>query len=139
MWIRRAVYMLVVAGTALSLTACSSDEDNYASPVVPGPGGGGSGQAPMITKITWTHGPGCAFGVATPVTVQVDVTDTDTDLSQLTYSGSVSSCGAINSATTQVTCPQVGQYSGTVTVSDPEGNSDTMNFSFGPCQDGEVP
>ncbi len=64
--------------------------------------------------------------------------DPDTTPGNLTYSGLVTSCGTISGATTVVTCPQIGAYAGTVTVSDPEGNSDTAAFSFGPCADGQV-
>ena len=135
MWIRREVFVLVIAGAALSFAACSDDDTSPAM----ASGGGGSGQAPVITKISWTHDPGCAPGVSTPVTVQVDVNDPDTDISQLTYSGSVASCGAITSDTTRITCPEIAAYAGAVTVTDPEGNSDSAMFSFGPCQDGQSP
>ena len=137
MWIRRGVYVIVVAGAALLFAACGDDDT---SPAMPGGGGGGgSGQAPVITNISWTHDPGCAPGVSTPVTIQVDVNDPDTDISQLTYSGSVASCGAITSATTRITCPEIAAYAGAVTVTDPEGNSDSVMFSFGPCQYGQSP
>ena len=138
MWIRRAVFLIVIAGATLSVAACSDDDDAY--PVAPSSGGGGGiGQAPVITNVSWTHDPGCVPGVSTPVTIQVVATDPDTDSAQLSYSGSVTSCGAIHSASTRITCPEIAAYAGVATVTDPEGNSDTVMFSFGPCQDGQTP
>jgi len=139
MRIRRAAYLMAVVGLTFFLGACSSDDDSPSSPSGGG-GGGGTGQAPVITKVTWMQTPGCAQGVRSPVTIQVTVTDADTDLSMLTYSGSVSSCsGAIDSDSVQVSCPQLAGYAGSVKVTDPEGNSDTMPFAFGPCGNGQVP
>ncbi|MFQ5511486.1 MAG: hypothetical protein ACE5EO_06510 [Candidatus Krumholzibacteriia bacterium] len=115
---------------ALFFPACG--EDNPAGPVSTG-----NGQPPKITMVTWTQDPGCTPSTSSGVTVVITATDADTDAGSLGYSGSVSSCGLITGQSTVVTCPQVALYRGTATVRDPEGNSDTVSFSFGPCQDGQ--
>jgi len=92
---------------------------------------------PEISSVTWTHAPSCSTGVSSPVIIKTTVTK-DTSR-HLTYAGSVSDCsGTISSASSTINCPQQpGIYSGTVTVTDPNGHSDTVHFSFGPCQDGQ--
>ena len=126
---------VVVIGTValLSLPACSSDEDS-------GPVSAGNGQPPVISSVSWTQDPGCSPNNSSAVTIVTTATDPDTPGANLTYTGQVSSCSpGINSASAVVTCPQAGAYNGNVTVKDPEGNSHSMSFSFGPCQDGQKP
>jgi hypothetical protein len=38
-----------------------------------------------------------------------------------------------------IQCPNVAPYGGMVTVMDPEGNSDSQNFTILPCTDGSAP
>ena len=134
----RRVFVLGTIGVGMMLifAACSDEGD----PVDPGnPAGGGSGQAPVISRVVWSHSPGCTQGVSSPVRIQIEASDPDTDLSNLSFSGSITNCGSVNSATTVITCPQLAAYAGSVTVRDPEGNSDTVTFSFGPCANGQTP
>ncbi len=133
MWLRVFFLTTITMSAMLVLAACSDDGD----PV--DPGGGGSGQPPVISRVSWTHEAGCTPGVSSPVTIQVEVTDPDTNLSNLSFSGSVTNCGSITAATTVISCPQLAAYAGSVTVTDPQGNSDTETFSFGPCADGQTP
>ena len=132
MWLRVFFLAAITVSAMLVLAACSDEGD----PVDPGVG---SGQPPVINRVVWTHEAGCTQGVSSPVTIQVEVTDPDTDLSNLSFSGSVTNCGSITSATTVISCPQLAAYAGSVTVTDPQGNSDTETFSFGPCEDGQAP
>lgn len=99
----------------------------------------GSTAAPVITRIEWEAGTGCSSGVTSPFTIRVMVTDADTAAGSLTFSGNVTSCtGTINMATSVITCPNFSTYAGNVTVMDPEGNSDSATFAFGPCDTGGV-
>lgn len=119
-----------------SVSSCGDDESNPMA----GQARTGTGKPPSITAVSWTHAAGCSPGTPGTVTITVTVADPDTDPANLTISGSVSSCnGQISAVTSIITCPQAGTYSGQATVKDPEGNTGTMSFSFGPCQDGRVP
>ena len=133
MWLRVFFLAAITVSAMLVLAACSDEGD----PVDPGVGGGG--QPPVISRVVWTHEAGCTPSVSSPVTIQVEVTDPDTDLSNLIFSGSVTNCGLITAATTVISCPQLAAYFGSVTVTDPQGNSDGKTFSFGPCADGQTP
>ena len=96
--------------------------------------------APVITLATWTQEGGCTAGVSSDVTIATTVTDSDTSAGSLVFSGSATGCtGAINSASATITCPQLGAYATTVTVTDPDSNSDTLSFSIGVCVDGSAP
>lgn len=112
--------------------ACSDDE----SPV-----GGqmrtGNGEPPAIVSISWASAPGCQPGTRSDVTITVTVSDPDTESAALIFAGDVTGCnGPITSSITDISCPQSGIYMGTVTVADPEGNSDTQSFNFGSCESG---
>jgi hypothetical protein len=80
------------------------------------------------------------------VTVTVFATDDDTEQLSLTYSGSVSDCtpepfGANVTDVSILDCPPRDpdvRRSGTVTVTDPENNSDTVTFGFFHCESDEV-
>jgi len=100
-------------------------------------GGGGGGESPVISRVEWDSGGGCSAGTRGDVAITVTATDADTPAGDLTFSGSVGGCtGTIDAATTTLSCPHAAPYSGSVTVTDPEANSDTANFSFGPCDVG---
>ena len=63
--------------------------------------------------------------------------DADTAAASLTFSGDVPNCpGMLDGPTSTISCPNLAPYRGTVTVEDPEGNSDTASFTFGPCESG---
>jgi len=108
-------------------------------------GGGlrsGSGEPPVITKIQWKWTErDCEAGKGTAVVVTVFVTDDDTKAESLTYSGIVPDCTPdISSDRTTLSCAphHIGLRSVTVSVTDPQKNSDTVSFRFEPCEDGEV-
>ena len=122
----------VIVSALLLLVSCGGDDEPTSPPR--------SGQSPEIISVAWTQVINCQPNVRSSVNIVVTATDPDTDTNDLIYQGSVSSCtGVIAMANDSVSCPQAGVYSGTVTVRDPQSNADTMNFQFGPCQDGQVP
>ncbi len=87
--------------------------------------------------IAWAPDGACSGGVSSDFTITVTATDSDTTPENLTFSGSVSGCsGSLSAAASTITCPNAGTYSGSVTVTDPEDNSDMEAFSFGPCETG---
>jgi hypothetical protein len=103
-------------------------------------GGGGGGEAPVIESVAWTHAEGCVMGTGSDVTIVVTVADADTDAAELVFEGNVVGCtGPIDAAEATVLCPQVAPYGAMVTVSDPEGNDDTLDFMIEPCVDGMAP
>ena len=121
--------LVAAIGVLVVLTMCSKDNDNPVS----------GGNRPSISRVAWTQADGCAQFARSTVTISVTVNDPDNAVNELTFSGSVSSCsGPISGAVSEISCPQTGQYSGTVTVTDPDGNTDSINFSFGPCNNGMV-
>ena len=77
--------------------------------------------------MAWKQDTGCVQFTPSNVIISVTVTDPDNTVN-----------GSIAGPISEITCPQVGQYSGSVTVTDPDGNSDSIGFAFGPCQNGEV-
>ncbi|MCA9530640.1 MAG: hypothetical protein KC543_10930 [Myxococcales bacterium] len=78
------------------------------------------------------------MSVPSDMMVTVTATDADTAAAMLSYSGNVSSCASLTGAVTTVRCPQRAQYTGRATVRDPDGNEDSVTFSFGPCQTGST-
>lgn len=127
-------YVSVIATLVLLFVGCS-DEDSMM-----GGNSSGSGDPPMITSVQWSQVPNCQGGVRSDVTITVTVTDSDTNPGELVFTGSVSGCtSTINASQVVVSCPQIALYNGSVTVKDPENNSDSMNFSFGVCENGQTP
>jgi hypothetical protein len=106
-----------------------------------GSGGATGSEAPVITKVQWDWADPCE-ATTSAVTVTVFATDDDTDSVSLVYSGSVSDCTpAIESDVSILDCPPRDpdvRRSGTVTVTDPEDNSDTVTFGFFHCESDEV-
>ncbi len=133
MQFRIKTILVVAIGVLVVLARCSHDVDNPMSGDPP------SGNRPSISRVSWTQDTGCVPFTPSKVTISVIVNDPDNAVNELTFSGSVSSCsGSISGAISEINCPQVGQYSGSVTVTDPDGNSDSISFTFGPCQNGVV-
>lgn len=143
----RSLKLFVLSGIlALSMVACGGDDDDgggadSAATIDGAVGGadGGAGAAPEITAVAWTHADPCTQNSPSDVDVAITVTDTDSAAGTLTVAGNVSSCGAIDALEDTITCPQAAPYAGTVTVSDPEGNEDTVTFTIAVCVDGTVP
>lgn len=124
------------AGTEESSTASAStttpSDSSSDSSAEPGP--------PEINSITWTQVDGCVMNTASDVNVVVDVTDPDNDVSELTITGIAIGCtGDINAPMVTILCPQVATYNATVTVEDPDGNSDMLPIAIEPCMDGMAP
>jgi hypothetical protein len=126
----------VLFGSFLALGACGDDDGGDA----PGIDAGMSGMPPVISQVAWTTPAGCTAGTASVFTVVTTVTDADTAAAMLTFSGTVAGCtGTINAASADINCPNAAPYGGNVTVTDPEGNSDTQAISIGVCTDGMAP
>lgn len=112
---------------------------------VGGSGGGAGSEAPVITKVQWQwpQGDDCK-AMTGAVTLSVSATDNDTGELSLNYSGSVSDCtpdpfGDSVTVVSILTCdPDSMDYSGTVTVTDPDNNFDTVSLEFQHCRSGQV-
>jgi hypothetical protein len=119
----------------LGLAGCGDDDDGGS------PDGGGGGVAPVIDRVQWQRAGACTAGSSSSYTVTTTAADTDTNNAQLTFRGAVSSCTpnpfTQNPAT--ITCPNAANYNGSMTVSDPQGNTDIITFTVMPCRDGMVP
>ena len=124
----RLIVMLSLGG-ALAVSACGSSDES-------GSGGSGGSAAPTITMVAWQTTPGCEPGTGTDYTVTVTASDSDTAAGDLTYSGSVSGCqGALDSATSTITCPNAAPYPGTVMVTDDDANESTpVAFEIDVCE-----
>ncbi len=96
--------------------------------------------SPVITRVSWSPSAGCSVFMNEHV-VTTTVIDIDTALANLSYSGSVAGCiGNINSASTTVTCGPTPGGSGSVLVTDPQGNSALKSFNLpGDCTSGMTP
>jgi hypothetical protein len=108
-----------------------------------GSGGAAGSEAPVITKVQWDWADDpCDAATTSAVDVTVFATDDDTASGSLVYSGSVSDCTpAVKSDVSILDCPPIVpdvRRSGTVIVTDPEGNSDTVEFGFSQCESDEV-
>jgi len=118
-------------GGALALVGCGDDGDS-------GGGGGGTGSTPTITMVAWEDAADCVRNAPSDVVITVTATDGDTDAADLIYNGSVSGCtGEIDAAVSTINCPNVSDYPGRVTVSDPDGNNSTqVSFPVPVCASG---
>jgi hypothetical protein len=93
---------------------------------------------------TWPEGDDCKVGVTGAVTISVSATDADTEQLSLDYTGSVSDCapdpfgGNVTDISILDCDPVAVDYTGTVTVTDPEANSDTVTFGFTHCNSDAV-
>lgn len=104
------------------------------------PDGATSTQPPVISQVTWTTPAGCTPGMTSVFTVTITVTDADTAPGALIYSGSVPGCtGMVDTNPDTLTCPNFAPYSGTITVSDPEGGADSQAITINPCANGMAP
>ena len=101
---------------------------------------GGGAAAPVISAVDVAPSGACTAGTPSNYTVTTTVTDQDTSAANLTFSGSATSCtGTITGATATLNCPNLAGYPGSVTVTDPEGNSDSMNFFIPICMSSHAP
>ena len=110
-----------------------------------GSGGSDGSEAPVITVVRWNWAEDCMVGKSRAVTISVSAMDDDPEQASLTYSGNVSDCTPVDfdGNVTDVSildCDpgSLDRRSGTVTVTDPEDNFDTVTFEFQPCESGEV-
>lgn len=106
-----------------------------------GNGGAGGSAAPVITKVQWDWAEPCNIDTTTALDVTVFATDDDTEEDSLVYSGSVSDCTPDIEADVSILSCTPGlteRRSATVTVTDPEDNSDTVTFGFFACESDEV-
>jgi hypothetical protein len=89
--------------------------------------------------VAWEDAADCMMNVRSDVVVTVTATDPDTNAADLIYSGSVGGCdNPIDAAVSTVSCPNVSEYPGTVTVSDPDGNNSIpVTFPVPVCESGD--
>ena len=147
----RFVIALVLGG-ALALGGCDSDGGSdgtggsggtagtggtAGSGGDAGAGGMGGGAAPVITMVAWSTPSGCMDFMDSDYTVIVTATDADSDQMDLVYNGSVENCtGAIDDATSVISCPNNAPYDGMVVVSDVDGNdSAQVDFTIDQCDE----
>ena len=140
---------LCLAIVGLMAAGCGGDDDKPPADSAvgnqvdgaPGPdGAGGGGAAPVINSVSWTTPAGCTAGTASDYTITIDVDDTDTAANALTFSGTLTGCtGEVNTNPATVSCPNLAAYPGTITVMDPEGNSDSQAINVTICTDGSAP
>jgi hypothetical protein len=134
----------------LATSACGGDDDDIDAAIqnpdaTAGPDGATAdgpavGMAPSITQVSWAPMGACTAGAASNYLITTTVTDGDTQPTSITFSGSATSCtGTVDSASATLNCPNTASYPGTVTVTDPEGNSDTQAFTIGICMSGSAP
>ena len=143
---RSHIALFALAWTALIALSACGDDDTGSRDAGTGTDSGAAADAgttadpsPMITSVAWEPEAGCTSGSASDFTITVTVTDGDHTPAELTYAGSVTNCtGAIDSATSVINCPNFAPYPGTVTVTDPDDNSDRATFMFGACETGSV-
>jgi hypothetical protein len=87
-----------------------------------------------------THVDGCVMNTGSEVTLAITASDPDTDAAMLMYETTAVGCTTqSDGAETILLCPQVAPYGTTVTVTDPEGNDDSIMFQIGVCTDGMAP
>ena len=113
-----------------------------------GSGGAAGSAAPAITKVQWEWADDpCMVDTTSTVTVTVFATDDETQPDELVYSLAVSDCTPAMvtdvsvSVVTILDCPPRNpdvERLGTVIVTDPEDNSDTVSFGFFACESDEV-
>lgn len=134
------------SGVTASGTAGDDDGADDGSTAAPGDdstsgGGDDGGMAgpPVIDSISWTHDPACEVNVGSDTSVVVAVTDPDNEASELTFEGMLIGCtGMVDAPMVTLVCPQVAPYTGTVTVTDPDGGSDSLEITIEPCVDGSA-
>ena len=120
----------LAAASILSLFAIGCDGEATS--------GDSQGGAPMLT-VRWTHDLPCNVNVRSDVTVTLDAVDDLDAPADLVYSGSVMSCmPALTGPSNALSCPQIMPYTSSATVTDTDGNSDTVVFSMVPCEDGQA-
>jgi hypothetical protein len=124
--------------TGMTSTTTDTGEETTTPAESSSEGGSGTpGGAPVINSVTWTQDAGCTPGTGSDVTIVVDATDPDNDAAELTFSGLIIGCtGEVTAAEVTILCPQVAPYNGTITVEDPDGNSDDIDIEILVCEDG---
>jgi hypothetical protein len=103
-------------------------------------GGTGGGAAPVIESVAWTQAEGCMMNTGSDVSLVATVTDADTAAADLTFEWNIVGCTQGEDAPeVTVVCPQVSTYNATLTVTDPEGGDDSLDFLIPVCMDGMAP
>jgi hypothetical protein len=93
----------------------------------------------VIEKIEWVWNEPCVFGQPGEIVVTITATDADTDVSELTYSGSVDQCSDITDRVTTLMCDDhPGLRGGDAIATDPQGNEGSLFFAFDPCVNGSI-
>ena len=117
----------------------TAPSDSSGGDTTPGTSGGMAG-GPTIDSVTWTNPAGCVMNTGGDVMVEIMVSDPDTDAADITLSGMVIGCtGMLDAPMVTLVCPNAGDYNGTITAADPEGNEDDIDITISPCIDGSAP
>ncbi len=99
-------------------------------------GGSSGGNAPIIRMIVWTHGTPCG-NRNRAVTIEATVEDADTPATDLVFSGYVGGCtGALDAATSTVSCNGTSPTIAFVHVEDEGGRADDQAVNIEYCVDG---
>jgi hypothetical protein len=98
-----------------------------------------AGDTPVIASIAWHHDPTCTPGIPSNVVFTITVDDSNTLPGDLIITGGVTGCtGTIASVQSTLGCPEGPDVTGSVTVSDPQGNATRKSFIIQACVDGRV-
>lgn len=137
----RSLFVFVCAMSLAAFAGCGDDGDDTGDDGTPDAGGGGGGgTSPDLTEVSWAHAQPCTQGTAGEVTVTMTVVDDDTPQADLTFSGTIPGCsGEVDANPATLTCPNAAPYTGTVNVTDPEGNRDFQEITIEVCVDGSAP
>ena len=133
------------------VSACGGGDDGGGTPDAAAGTPDANGAAPVISKVAWAYEANCPTGKN--VTITVTAADADTDAAMLKLTGSVSGCSALKNLdgtpapltglAAITVCPFLAPYPATLTVTDPEGNTDKVASSDGlviatDCMDKEI-
>jgi hypothetical protein len=95
---------------------------------------------PVITSITWSAPTSCVHGTAGSFTFAIVVSDAESPVGSLVLSGGAAGCqGTLDETEDMLTCPNLNPYSGSLTVTDPQGATDMLSFVIMPCTNGTAP
>jgi len=94
------------------------------------------GAAPVIRMVSWVHGAPCGSHDRT-VTITITADDPDSAPTALLFSGNVGGCtGALDAATSTVTCRGTSATIAFIHVEDEAGHADDEAVNIQYCEDG---
>ena len=101
---------------------------------------------PKIKKVTWRVTGACSVESISAVEILVDVESGTHTVDELIFDGTATGCNGtvsdygpmIASQNSTITCHNVSEHEGMITVVDPRGHGDSIFFRFDSCQSGHV-